>query len=190
MGEWVRYKLDQVTEHVLIDEAQDTNPQQWAIVSKIADEFFVGEGTHAGKTRDIVHRRRLQAGDLRLPGHRPDLFPRGVRAVPGAVEFPARCRVRRGAASGRGIVADAQLPLDRAGARIRRCGDRRAARAGHGHRRRVACQRSAGPRHGDALDADDRGRHRGRGRGMGARRNPRARRSGSRGRSRPGSPTG
>ncbi|AQR72625.1 double-strand break repair helicase AddA [Sphingomonas sp. LM7] len=44
MGEWVRYKLDQVTEHVLIDEAQDTNPQQWAIVSAIADEFFAGQG--------------------------------------------------------------------------------------------------------------------------------------------------
>lgn len=44
MGEWVRYKLDQVTEHVLIDEAQDTNPAQWAIVGAIADEFFAGEG--------------------------------------------------------------------------------------------------------------------------------------------------
>jgi len=27
MGDWVRYKLDQVTEHILIDEAQDTNPE-------------------------------------------------------------------------------------------------------------------------------------------------------------------
>ncbi|NWP47929.1 UvrD-helicase domain-containing protein, partial [Escherichia coli] len=47
MGEWVRFKLDQATEHVLIDEAQDTNPQQWAIVAAIADEFFVGEGARA-----------------------------------------------------------------------------------------------------------------------------------------------
>ncbi|WBY08494.1 UvrD-helicase domain-containing protein [Sphingomonas sp. 7/4-4] len=53
MGEWVRYKLDQVTEHVLIDEAQDTNPQQWAIVSKIVDEFFVGEGTRAERVRTL-----------------------------------------------------------------------------------------------------------------------------------------
>ena len=53
MGEWVRYKLDQATEHVLIDEAQDTNPQQWAIVSAIADEFFVGEGVRAETIRTL-----------------------------------------------------------------------------------------------------------------------------------------
>ncbi|MEP9357237.1 double-strand break repair helicase AddA [Sphingomonas sp. KR3-1] len=53
MGEWVRYKLDQATEHVLIDEAQDTNPQQWAIVSAIADEFFVGEGIKAETIRTL-----------------------------------------------------------------------------------------------------------------------------------------
>lgn len=53
MGEWVRYKLDQVTEHVLIDEAQDTNPQQWKIVSAIADEFFAGEGAHGDAVRTL-----------------------------------------------------------------------------------------------------------------------------------------
>ncbi|NYT39596.1 double-strand break repair helicase AddA [Sphingomonas sp. R-74633] len=53
MGEWVRFKLDQATEHVLIDEAQDTNPQQWAIVSAIADEFFVGEGVRAETVRTL-----------------------------------------------------------------------------------------------------------------------------------------
>ncbi|MDG2532456.1 double-strand break repair helicase AddA [Sphingomonas sp. HITSZ_GF] len=53
MGEWVRYKLDQATEHVLIDEAQDTNPQQWQIVAAIADEFFVGEGVRATTMRTL-----------------------------------------------------------------------------------------------------------------------------------------
>ncbi|WP_084579830.1 double-strand break repair helicase AddA [Sphingomonas azotifigens] len=53
MGEWVRYKLDQVTEHVLIDEAQDTNPRQWAIVSAIADEFFAGEGARGDRLRTL-----------------------------------------------------------------------------------------------------------------------------------------
>jgi ATP-dependent helicase/nuclease subunit A len=53
MGEWVRFKLNQATEHVLIDEAQDTNPQQWAIVSAIVDEFFVGEGVRAGTVRTL-----------------------------------------------------------------------------------------------------------------------------------------
>jgi ATP-dependent helicase/nuclease subunit A len=45
MGEWIRYKLDQATDHVLIDEAQDTNARQWDIVKAIAEEFFAGLGT-------------------------------------------------------------------------------------------------------------------------------------------------
>ena len=40
MGEWVRYKLDQRTDHILVDEAQDTNASQWAIVRSLVDEFW------------------------------------------------------------------------------------------------------------------------------------------------------
>ncbi|WP_242137201.1 double-strand break repair helicase AddA [Sphingomonas sp. TREG-RG-20F-R18-01] len=53
MGEWVRYKLDQATEHVLIDEAQDTNPEQWAIIRALAEEFFAGDGSHDGRVRTL-----------------------------------------------------------------------------------------------------------------------------------------
>ncbi|WP_445192988.1 double-strand break repair helicase AddA [Sphingomonas sp. Tas61C01] len=53
IGEWVRYKLDQATEHVLIDEAQDTNAHQWRIVRALADEFFVGRGIYAPSTRTL-----------------------------------------------------------------------------------------------------------------------------------------
>jgi len=53
MGDWVRYKLDQATDHLLIDEAQDTNPKQWAIVRALADEFFAGEGARAGVPRTL-----------------------------------------------------------------------------------------------------------------------------------------
>jgi ATP-dependent helicase/nuclease subunit A len=42
MGEWVRYKLDQRTDHILVDEAQDTNADQWAIVDALAAEYFSG----------------------------------------------------------------------------------------------------------------------------------------------------
>jgi ATP-dependent helicase/nuclease subunit A len=41
---WVLYKLDGGIDHILIDEAQDTNPLQWDIVSAIADEFYAGLG--------------------------------------------------------------------------------------------------------------------------------------------------
>ncbi len=53
IGEWVRYKLDQATEHLLIDEAQDTNGHQWRIVRALADEFFVGRGIYAPSTRTL-----------------------------------------------------------------------------------------------------------------------------------------
>jgi ATP-dependent helicase/nuclease subunit A len=48
---WVLFKLDGGLDHILIDEAQDTNPDQWAIVAALTDEFFTGEGG-AGRERN------------------------------------------------------------------------------------------------------------------------------------------
>jgi len=52
MGDWVRYKLDQQTDHILVDEAQDTNARQWNIVRAIALEYFAGEGAR-GRHRTV-----------------------------------------------------------------------------------------------------------------------------------------
>jgi ATP-dependent helicase/nuclease subunit A len=41
---WVLYKLDGGIDHILIDEAQDTNPEQWQVVEALAAEFFAGTG--------------------------------------------------------------------------------------------------------------------------------------------------
>ena len=41
---WVLFKLDGGLDHLLIDEAQDTNPEQWRVVQALTQEFFVGEG--------------------------------------------------------------------------------------------------------------------------------------------------
>jgi len=43
-AQWVLYKLDGGLDHVLIDEAQDTSPEQWAIVTRLTEEFFAGAG--------------------------------------------------------------------------------------------------------------------------------------------------
>ena len=40
---WVLYKLDGGIDHLLVDEAQDTNPEQWRIIQALAAEFFAHE---------------------------------------------------------------------------------------------------------------------------------------------------
>ena len=49
---WVLYKLDGGIDHVLVDEAQDTNPDQWEVIRRLTEEFFVGEGA-VGRSRTI-----------------------------------------------------------------------------------------------------------------------------------------
>lgn len=41
---WVLYKLDGGLDHVLVDEAQDTNPDQWEVIRSLTGEFFAGQG--------------------------------------------------------------------------------------------------------------------------------------------------
>lgn len=52
IGEWVKFKLDQSVDHILVDEAQDTNADQWEIVKALAEEFFAGAGAK-GSNRTI-----------------------------------------------------------------------------------------------------------------------------------------
>src|SRR5205085_6302325 len=52
---WVLYKLDGGIDHILLDEAQDTAPDQWKIIDGLAAEFFSG----AGRERDARARRSL-----------------------------------------------------------------------------------------------------------------------------------
>jgi ATP-dependent helicase/nuclease subunit A len=44
--EWVLYKLDGGLDHILVDEAQDTSPVQWKVITALAEEFFSGIGAH------------------------------------------------------------------------------------------------------------------------------------------------
>ncbi|GLK78675.1 double-strand break repair helicase AddA [Methylopila turkensis] len=50
---WVRYKLDGGLDHVLVDEAQDTSPQQWEIVRRLTEEFSAGEGARGPDRRTV-----------------------------------------------------------------------------------------------------------------------------------------
>ena len=53
MAAWIRFKLDRQFDHILIDEAQDTNAQQWAIIDALTDDFFSGEGARGSRIRTI-----------------------------------------------------------------------------------------------------------------------------------------
>jgi len=53
MGEWVRYKLDRQVDHVLVDEAQDTNAAQWEIIERLVEEYFSGSSEAEQRVRTL-----------------------------------------------------------------------------------------------------------------------------------------
>ncbi|MBD9374451.1 double-strand break repair helicase AddA [Rhizobium sp. ARZ01] len=73
VGAWVHYKLDQGIDHVLVDEAQDTSPRQWAIIGALTGEFF------SGASARITARTVFAVGDEKqsiysFQGARPERF--------------------------------------------------------------------------------------------------------------------
>ncbi len=88
---WVLYKLDGGIDHILVDESQDTSPDQWRIVDALSKEFHVGEGMS-----EIV-RTLFAVGDEKqsiysFQGAAPEMFARmgrvfGERARDGGQSF-------------------------------------------------------------------------------------------------------
>ncbi len=77
VADWVLYKLDGGIDHILIDEAQDTNRDQWAIVDPILNEFFAGVGSR----EDVLDKPRtiFAVGDRKqsiysFQGADPEIF--------------------------------------------------------------------------------------------------------------------
>ncbi len=60
MGDWIRYKLDRQIDHVLVDEAQDTNAAQWDIIKRLVEEYFSGSSESEER-----HRTLFMVGDLK-----------------------------------------------------------------------------------------------------------------------------
>ncbi|HXC75106.1 MAG TPA: double-strand break repair helicase AddA [Sphingomicrobium sp.] len=60
MGDWVRYKLDRRVDHVLVDEAQDTNAAQWEIIERLVEEYFSGSSEAEER-----HRTLFMVGDFK-----------------------------------------------------------------------------------------------------------------------------
>jgi len=53
VAQWVLFRLDGGIDHILVDEAQDTSPAQWDVISLLAQEFTAGEGAAADRERTI-----------------------------------------------------------------------------------------------------------------------------------------
>jgi ATP-dependent helicase/nuclease subunit A len=71
---WVHYKLDLGIDHVLIDEAQDTSPQQWEIVSELVSEFTAGAGARGSLSRSIFAVGDEKQSIFSFQGAAPDAF--------------------------------------------------------------------------------------------------------------------
>ncbi len=94
LAEWIRYKLDRRFDHILVDEAQDTNQAQWQIIlDGLTSDFFAGLGQHDGKMRTLFVVGDYKQAIFRFQGTSPENFAR------------ARERVRDAMA---GAVANAQ----------------------------------------------------------------------------------
>lgn len=44
VAQWVLFRLDGGIDHILVDEAQDTSPDQWQVIRLLAQEFTTGRG--------------------------------------------------------------------------------------------------------------------------------------------------
>lgn len=86
VADWIRYKLDRQFDHVLIDEAQDTNAAQWEIINALTGDFFSGEGQHGEKLRTLFVVGDYKQAIFRFQGTSPENFQRAKERVKGYLE--------------------------------------------------------------------------------------------------------
>lgn len=68
---WVLFKLDGGIDDILIDEAQDTSPDQWAIIRAVSEEFFASED---GRRRTVFAVGDRKQSIYSFQGADPDKF--------------------------------------------------------------------------------------------------------------------
>jgi ATP-dependent helicase/nuclease subunit A len=73
-ADWIRYKLDRRFDHILIDEAQDTNAAQWSIVDALTGDFFTGLGQRDERLRTVFVVGDYKQAIFRFQGTSPENF--------------------------------------------------------------------------------------------------------------------
>jgi len=121
VGPWVQYKLDRGIDHILIDEAQDTSPEQWRIVRSLAEEFFAGKGSRDGVERTIFAVGDEKQSIYSFQGAEPEAFAEsGFRfqaQVPAAGGRFERVRLTRSFRSTEDVLRAVDLVFSREEAR-------------------------------------------------------------------------
>ncbi|WP_333684346.1 double-strand break repair helicase AddA [Pontibaca methylaminivorans] len=74
VASWVLYRLDGGIDHILVDEAQDTSPEQWDVIERLAQEFTSGRGARSDVTRTIFVVGDKKQSIYSFQGADPDAF--------------------------------------------------------------------------------------------------------------------
>jgi len=80
LGPWIQYRLDTVIDHLLIDEFQDTNRNQWEILEPMVDEILAGEGD---RPRSVFLVGDIKQSIYSFRGAAPDVFREVQRDLDG-----------------------------------------------------------------------------------------------------------
>ena len=76
VAQWVLFRLDGGIDHILVDEAQDTSPEQWNVIERLSQEFTSGKGAHPDKLRTIFVVGDKKQSIYSFQGADPDEFER------------------------------------------------------------------------------------------------------------------
>ena len=100
LAAWVLYRLDGGIDHILVDEAQDTSPEQWRLIEALSAELIAGEGANTrDRTLFVVGDKKqsiysFQGADVtafdQMRGHFGSRLAGGLGLVESALEHSFR----------------------------------------------------------------------------------------------------
>ncbi|MBU1073401.1 UvrD-helicase domain-containing protein, partial [bacterium] len=88
VGPWILYRLDARLDHLLVDEFQDTNRNQWEVLQPFATEFLAGE-TEDGRPRSAFFVGDVKQSIYGFRGARPAIFGEVEAWLSGMTETPS-----------------------------------------------------------------------------------------------------